>query len=157
MPDITDQPDGARQISPVSFFGHKGEDQGSVIHDFSPHTERVNADDPEEAKEVEETLTPAPKDESAVESAGSSTSVPLTELPASETPAPPGPGSPTELLEAAVKANGKDNEPSEDEPPTPPTPAQPPATSLPASSTPPTGTTPGFPMPPAPVAPPTSD
>lgn len=102
-----------------------------------------------EEVEVEEALTPAPKDSSVLESAISSGSPPT---PQSEGHALPGSVLPTESLEDAVKESGKDSVPSEDEPQPPSQTTPAPESSSPDSSS---ETSPGSNTPPAPVPPPT--
>lgn len=144
-----------RLLSPVSFLGKKGESDSNLT-DFSPHPVKVT--DEEEVVEVEEVLTPDPKDVSAAESAK------LPETPVtpanSETLAPVN-TSPTELLEAAVRASGNPSDENEDELPdqtttTPKQKTSPNPENFPPSSS--SGaTSPGFPMPPAPVSPPITE
>ena len=135
-----------RTIRPMQ----KHHDPKSGFKDFSPRV--VHIADDQAANEVEEVITPAPKEESAQESVTSSASESQTVQQGSETPVLHEPVTPTEKLEAAVKESGKDSDGSEEEPqtPTPPTPA--PAPSLPSSST---VTSPGKSTPPAQAKPPT--
>jgi len=139
-----------RLVTPVSFFGQKGE-TGPHITDFSPHP--VSAD--KEAKEVNKTLTPAPKDESAVESADSLHSKENTsqEDDQQESPVQTEQAS-TEKLEAAAKASGKLSESNEEELTSTNQTPQEEETSSPSSSTEEKST--GFPMPPAQASPPTA-
>jgi hypothetical protein len=106
---MTAEPSEARQVHP--FSKPIGDSPG--FKDFSPNVEKVSFHPTEEKAEVDEALTPTPKDSSAQESAISSESE--TVPPKSEIPALPDHVTPTEKLEAAVKASGKDSEPNEEE------------------------------------------
>ena len=138
-------PDEPRELSPVQkFWGPDG------VKDFGPHP--VPADSVEDTEEeVEEVLTPVPKDSSALEFASYTdstlSSAPLVPdfrvLPVTVTP--------TVSPEDADKESGKDSESSEGEPPLVPdaTPSR--ENSSQSSSS---GTSPGSSEPPASVPPP---
>lgn len=138
----------ARELTPVQMFwdGRQG------IKNFGPQVTKV---DPNEVREVEDTITPVPKEEYAPESVDSSIFQSPGAPAKSETPALPSTVLPTEKLEDAVKESGKRSGSSEDEQTTsnPTTPS--PASSSPSSSS--EGQTKsGSPAPPAPIKPPTS-
>lgn len=140
--------DEPRELTPVQMFW----DPNSGVKDMRPLIQKV---DPDEAREVEEAITPAPKEESALASAASSGSQ-LTSAPVvSETPALPANVTPTEKLEAAVKASGKPSGSSEAEPP-----SESPTSPKPESSSPDSSsedqTKSGKPAPPVVPKPPTS-
>lgn len=132
-----------RSLTPFMKFSKPG----PTFKDLTPHV--VPSDD--EVEEVEEAITPAPKDSSAQESATSSESQQTTVQQPSETPVHP--EAPTDRLEAAVRANGKDSDENEDEPASQSATTPPVVTSLPSSSSP---TSPGKPTPPASAKPPTA-
>ena len=119
-----------REINPLqlNWDGTKG------LRDFGPRVQRVTDE------EREEMYAEAPKG-SSVQEPVVSPPVESPVTPGSPT-SPPSPEShvqldgltPTEKLEAAVAASGKDSEQNADEPPTPTTQTPPPASSKPSSS-----------------------
>jgi hypothetical protein len=137
------EPDESRLLTP--FVKLEGEQTPYGFKDFAPHPASSK-----EVVEVEEALTPAPKDSSVLESAISSASPTQSE---SETPVIPSGVLPTKKLEDAVKESGKASSESEEElekaNPTPPAPES----SSPSSSS---QTSPGKPTPPVVVKPPTA-
>lgn len=140
--------DEPRELTPIQKFW----EPTAGFRDYSVNPVPADTPEPEdEVEEVEEVLTPAPKDESALASAVLPDSHPVTAPPASETPVPSEPSTPTEKLEAAVKASGKDSESNEDEQPTPSSAPPVPASSSQSSSS---ETSPGKPTPPASAQPP---
>lgn len=140
MPEEEAQP---RVLTPFMKFSQPGPN----FKDLSPHIKESDEE------EVEEVLTPAPKDSSAQESVTSSESQQSAVQVQSETPALPDQVLPTEKLEAAVRASGKDSESNEDEPQPPKTTEQSPEDSSQSSSS---KTSPGKPTPPVAAKPPTS-
>ena len=139
------EPDGQPQIyTPFSknWAGGGGKD-------FRPSVVPSDA----EVKEVEETITPAPKDESVQVSADSSDSKDSTEPSGSETHVPPVASTTQVNSSDAARENGKDSEQSAGEFPLPTTTSPDPETSSPSSSS-ETPTKNGSPVPPVPASPP---
>lgn len=141
--NMTTDQNEPKEVSP--FAKTMGELTG--FKDFSAKVEKTELH--EEKAEVDEALTPTPKDSSVPESATSSESGTVPQK--SETPALPDHVLPTERLEAAVKESGKDSELSEEEPQTEP-PENPDQESSSQDSS--SQTNPGKPLPPAVAKPP---
>lgn len=139
------EPDGAQLYSPYSKNWKAGGGK-----DFRPS---IVPSDAEEVKEVEETITPAPKDASAQESADSPDSGQQTVPSESVTPVQTESSTTQASSTDAAKVSGKDSEQNADEFPLPTTTSPAPETSLPSSSS-ETQTKSGSPVPPAPVSPP---
>jgi hypothetical protein len=124
------QPSESRPLTVVQNFW-----SGSSIKDFRPNVLPSGTPTAEEIKEVEEAITPAPKDESAPEVAPSLDSVDQTEPSGSVTPVQIE-NSPTtpETTPVAEEESGKGSEPSGGEFPLPQTTSPSPETSSPSSS-----------------------
>lgn len=150
--------DEPRELTVVQKFWDGNQ---STTRDFRANIVKIE----DEAKEVEETITPAPKDESAQGSADSQpegstvipTGEPATQPQSSVTPVLTDGLTPTEKLEAAVAASGSDSNSSEDEPPLPlkvvPTPSDESSSQSSSSETSPGKSEPPVAAPPPPAAP----
>ncbi len=148
---MSSQPNEPRELTPVQKFW----DGSNGFKDMSPHVQKVGvveevpmaglAEGPSdaelaqvEADEAEAALTPAPKDESVLESADSQASIESIAPERLETPVPQPDATPTTETESedAETESGKASEPSEVEPPSQPTTKPSPATSSPSFSLP---------------------